>query len=440
MSKVFIKTYGCQMNERDSEAVVCKLLESGHEITDNEESADVILLNTCSVREKAEQKAIGKASRILNRSSSSKPTLGIIGCMAQNRGDSLFKDLPGLDLVVGTQKFHRISELLDQTGTQNRIIELGEEHGSQNEIRHHVSKKNGPSAFVSIMQGCNMNCSFCIVPKTRGTERYRPMGEIIDEICDLVETGVKEVTLLGQIVNAYGRGEFPRINGTTPFVQLLERIHKIDGIERIRFTSPHPIAFGSDLIDAFQRLPKLGAYAHLPMQSGSNRILKAMNRPYKIEKFLRIVGDLRAKVPTMRLSTDVIVGFPGESLEDFELTKEAFVQAGFEMGFIFKYSDRSGTPSVSFDGKVDVTELERRNQELLHLLERQSLESNLKLIGKEVEVLIESHARKGEGQLMGRTPCFRKVNFLGKASLIGDLRYIKITNATPSSLQGELVM
>jgi tRNA-2-methylthio-N6-dimethylallyladenosine synthase len=220
----------------------------------------------------------------------------------------------------------------------------------------------------------------------------------------------------------------------------LERIHMIDGIDRIRFTSPHPIAFGSDLIDAFARLPKLGSYAHLPMQSGSNRILKAMNRPYKIEKFLRIVGDLRAKVPTMRLSTDVIVGFPGESLEDFELTKEAFVQAGFEMGFIFKYSDRSGTPSVGFNGKIDIQELERRNQELLHLLESQSLASNLKLIGKEVEVLIEGRARKGEGQLMGRTPCFRKVNFLGEASLIGDLRYIKITNATPSSLQGELVI
>ena len=440
MSKVFIKTYGCQMNERDSEAVVCKLLESGHEITDSEESADVVLLNTCSVREKAEQKAIGKASRILNRTTGSKPTLGIIGCMAQNRGDSLFKELPGLDLVVGTQKFHRISELLDKAGSNSKIIELGEEHGSQNEIRHHVSKKNGPSAFVSIMQGCNMNCSFCIVPKTRGTERYRPMEEIVNEISDLVEMGVKEVTLLGQIVNAYGRGEFPRISGKTPFVQLLERIHKIEGIERIRFTSPHPIAFGSDLIDAFESLPKLGSYAHLPMQSGSNRILKAMNRPYKIEKFLRIVSSLRDKVPTMRISTDVIVGFPGESLEDFELTKEAFIQAGFEMGFIFKYSDRSGTPSVGFEGKVEIKELERRNQELLQLLEGQSYASNQKLVGTKVEVLVEGHARKGEGQLMGRTSCFRKVNFLGDAALIGDLKHIYITNATTFSLQGDLVL
>lgn len=427
------------MNERDSEAVVCKLIENGHEITDKEESADVILLNTCSVREKAEQKAIGKASRLLNRSRGSKPTVGIIGCMAQNRGDSLFKELPGLDLVVGTQKFHRISEILDQTGLNKPIIDLGEELGSQNEIRHHVSQKSGPCSFVSIMQGCNMKCSFCIVPKTRGSERYRPMDEILDEISELADNGIKEVTLLGQIVNAYGRGEFPRFKGKTPFVQLLEKIHELDGIKRIRFTSPHPIAFGSDLINAFEDLPKLGSYAHLPMQSGSNRILKAMNRPYRIEKFLTIAKALREKVPGMRLSTDVIVGFPGESEEDFTLTRDAFIEAGFEMGFIFKYSDRSGTPSVDFEHKVEKNELERRNQELLQLLEDQSFASNQKLIGKHMEVLIEGHARKGEGRLMGRTSCFRKVSFLGNPSQIGEVRNVKIQTVTPTSLQGELI-
>ena len=439
MSKVFIKTYGCQMNERDSEAVVCKLLESGHEITDNEESADVILLNTCSVREKAEQKAIGKASRILNRSSSSKPTLGIIGCMAQNRGDSLFKELPGLDLVVGTQKFHRISELLDQAGTKNRIIELGEEHGSQNEIRHHLKKDIRPTAFVSIMQGCNMNCSFCIVPKTRGRERYRPMEEILQEIQNLALSGVKEVTLLGQIVNAYGRGEFKRVGGVSPFVQLLDKIHQIQGIKRIRFTSPHPIAYGKDLIEAFSRLPKLGRYAHIPMQSGSNRILKAMNRPYRIEKFLHIVDSLRNKVSGMRISTDVIVGFPGETDEDFEMTKRAFKKAGFEMGFIFKYSDRSGTPSVAMNKKVSNEVLETRNHQLLKLLENQSFSSNQKLLGQEVEVLIEGVARRGEGQLMGRTQCFRKVNFRGDSSMIGQIRMVKVSGANLSSLNGELI-
>jgi len=249
---------------------------------------------------------------------------------------------------------------------------------------------------------------------------------------------VREVTLLGQIGNADGRGEFPRVDKKSPFVQLLEKISIIEKIDRIRFTSPHPVAFGKDLIDAFARLPKLGKYAHLPMQSGSNRILEAMNRPYRIEKFLSIVDDLRNKVPGMRLSTDVIVGFPGETIEDFELTKTAFRKAGFEMGFIFKYSDRSGTPSVAFDKKVKKSDLEFRNQELLKLLEVHSLTSNRKLIGQEVEVLIEGKARKGEGKLMGRTSCFRKVNFAGEDSLIGNILKVKIVDATHSSLWGEL--
>ncbi|MDA9119844.1 tRNA (N6-isopentenyl adenosine(37)-C2)-methylthiotransferase MiaB [Opitutales bacterium] len=439
MSRVFIKTYGCQMNERDSEAVACKLLEYGHEITDEEEKADVILLNTCSVREKAEQKAIGKASRLLNRSSTKKkPVVGVIGCMAQNRGMTLLDELPGLGLVVGTQKFHRVPELLERKSSSGPVVELGEEIGSQNEIKHHLHKGDSPTAFVSIMQGCNMNCSFCIVPKTRGIERYRSISEILQEIEELTLVGVKEVTLLGQIVNAYGRGQFERVDGKSPFVQLLEKIHELPKIHRIRFTSPHPIAFGNDLIDAFGRLPKLGQHAHLPMQSGSNRILESMNRPYKIEKFLHIVESLREKVPGMRLSTDVIVGFPGETLEDFELTKKAFVQAGFEMGFIFKYSDRSGTPSVEMDGKVEVDELERRNHELLDLLEKQSLSSNRRMLEQAVEVLVEGEARKGGGQLMGRTRCFRKVNFEGDSSLIGEIRMIEVTRATPYSLFGTL--
>jgi len=227
------------MNERDSDAVACKLIEDGHEITSEEKGADVVLLNTCSVREKAEQKAIGKASRLLSQSSSKgKPLVGVIGCMAQNRGESLLKDLPGLSLVAGTQQFHNISNLLRNASTARPMIELGEETGSQNEIKHHFTEGMGPSAFVSIMQGCNMNCSFCIVPKTRGSERYRPMNEILEEIEELAKGGIKEVTLLGQIVNAYGRGQFARVGGKSPFVQLLENIHHLPSIQRIRFTSP----------------------------------------------------------------------------------------------------------------------------------------------------------------------------------------------------------
>ncbi len=426
------------MNERDSEAVICRLIENGHEITDDEKAADVVLLNTCSVREKAEQKAIGKASRILNSSSPAKPVVGILGCMAQNRGESLFDLLPGLSLVAGTQQFHKVPDLIEKTNGFNQVIDLNEEEGSQNEIKHHINQGASPTAFVSIMQGCNMNCSFCIVPKTRGRERYRPMTEILEEIEQLKDVGVREVTLLGQIVNAYGRGQMASLDNKSPFVQLLEKIHRIEGIERIRFTSPHPISYGSDLIEAFARLPKLGKYAHLPMQSGSDRILKAMNRPYKIDRFLSIVDQLRNKVPGMRLSTDIIVGFPGETNEDFALTKKAFIRAGFEMGFIFKYSDRSGTPSVALRDKIDQVELEHRNQELLKLLEAQSYSSNLKLIGKGMEVLVEGISRKGNGQLMGRTVCFRKVNFKGSPSLIGKVKFVKIVHASASSLSGEL--
>ena len=271
MKRVFIKTYGCQMNERDSESVAHDLVKNGYELVESEKNADVVLLNTCSVREQAEQKAIGKAVQVLSSSKSEKkPTLGIMGCMAQNRGSELSGKIPGVDLIVGTQKFHRVSEFLDKISSEKNhstsepLISIDEEFGSQNTINQHLSSNlNQVSAFVSIMQGCNMNCSFCIVPKTRGKERYREMEDICDEIKKLCDRGVREVTLLGQIVNAYGRGVFSKKNGKTPFVQLLEKIHQIEGIDRIRFTSPHPTSYGSDLTESFGRLPKLCKYAHL---------------------------------------------------------------------------------------------------------------------------------------------------------------------------------
>ena len=290
MKRVFIKTYGCQMNERDSELVAHDLVKNGYELVGDENAADIVLLNTCSVQA-AEQRLLVTNHVIGKRKKAQKVTLGILGCMAQNRGSNLSNEIKGVNLIVGTQKFHRVSEYLDKVSSgvdnvQSPLIDVNEEEGSQNTINQHLtSPKNQVSAFVSIMQGCNMNCSFCIVPKTRGSERYRQMNEICDEIKSLRDRGVKEITLLGQIVNAYGRGVFPRVNGKSAFVQLLEKIHKIEGIERIRFTSPHPTSFGKDLVEAFSTLPKLGDYAHLPMQSGSNKILKSMNRPYSRERF-----------------------------------------------------------------------------------------------------------------------------------------------------------
>ena len=352
MNRVYIKTYGCQMNERDSEAVAAMLRGKGYSIVDNEQEADVVMLNTCSVRDQAEQKAIGKAGHLAKRKRKDPNfIIGVMGCMAQNRGGALLDRLPDLDLIIGTQKFHRVPDNLSnmiatmqgQGPRQRSIVDLEEEADSQNTIKSHTSDTVQVTAFVSIMQGCNMKCSYCIVPKTRGAERARPMDEIIAEIKELAASGTREVTLLGQIVNQYGIREFPFVDQKSPFVQLLEKVHEIEGIDRIRFTSPHPVGFKDDLIECYGRLPKLVEYLHFPMQSGSNRILKAMRRPYSIEKFREIIGKLRTVRPDMYISTDIIVGFPGETEADFELTRWHFEEIGFDMAYLFKYSVRPDT-------------------------------------------------------------------------------------------------
>ena len=434
------------MNERDSELVAHDLMQNGYDLVNNESDADVVLLNTCSVREKAEKKAIGKANNLLSKSKKKKQiTLGILGCMAQNLGTNLVDEVKGVNLIVGTQKFHRISQYLKKISTghlanyQSRVIDLEEEEGSHHTINQHLSSSaEQVSAFVSIMQGCNMNCSFCIVPKTRGNERYREMSEICDEIKILRDRGIKEVTLLGQIVNAYGRGVFPRLRGESPFVQLVNKIHGIEGIERIRFTSPHPTSFGPDLIEAFAALPKLGDYTHLPLQSGSNKMLKSMNRPYKREKFLELVTALRNINQNMRISTDIIVGYPGETEAEFEETVSAFKEAAFEMAFIFKYSERTGTPAAQFPDKIPKKIKEERNQIMLKILERQSEASNLKKVDKIMEVLVESKARKGRGELMGRTRCYRKVIFEAGGELIGQIVPVRIKVASSTLLKGSV--
>src|SRR3954452_6993621 len=293
MPKFFIKTYGCQMNERDSEQVAHSLIERGYEPAGSETEADVVLLNTCSVRDMADQKALGKMG-MLGRLAKERPQMvfGFLGCMAQARGASLLKNLPHVDLVVGTQKFHRVADYVDELVARKKtrisenaerpmerrmddlrfsIVDVDEEIGSQSTIRDQQLMPRQATAFVSIMQGCNMHCTFCIVPQTRGAERSRSIGEIVTEVQTLVSRGVKEVTLLGQIVNLYGRHEFPKIDNKSPFVQLLEAVHGVEGLERLRFTSPHPIGFREGLIEAISRLPKLAEHVHLPLQSGSNK-------------------------------------------------------------------------------------------------------------------------------------------------------------------------
>ncbi|MEM9025739.1 MAG: tRNA (N6-isopentenyl adenosine(37)-C2)-methylthiotransferase MiaB [Verrucomicrobiota bacterium] len=447
MNRVYIKTYGCQMNERDSEAVSAMLRDRGYSIVGSEHQADVVLLNTCSVRDQAEQKAIGKAG-YLTRNKRKNPdyVLGIIGCMAQNRGSELLERLPDLDLVVGTQKFHQVPDHLDNIirskqglGPKPRsVVDLEEEAGSQNAIRQHLEDERKISAFVSIMQGCNMNCAYCIVPKTRGRERGRPINDIVDEVKRLADNGTKEVTLLGQIVNLYGRDSMRRENGKSPFVRLIEQVHEVDGIERIRFTSPHPVGFRKDLIEAYRDLPKLCEYIHFPMQSGNNRVLKMMKRTYTRERFKRIIDDLRIAAPRMVFSTDIIVGFPGETDQEFQDTVSLFEDIGFPMAFLFKYSIRSGTQAADMEEQIPTEVKEERLKVLLEILDKQSAAYNQSLVGRIEEILVEGPARKGENMYMGRTRGHRKVIFKGSERLVGELVDIRINSATTSSLFGEL--
>ncbi|MBX3750123.1 MAG: tRNA (N6-isopentenyl adenosine(37)-C2)-methylthiotransferase MiaB [Opitutaceae bacterium] len=446
MNRVHIKTYGCQMNERDSEAVAAMLRARGYRIVGAESECDIMLLNTCSVRDAAEQKAIAKAANVSARKRKQPDfVLGILGCMAQNRGAELLDRLPDVDLIVGTQKFHQVPDYLDNLRAAHAagvpvgetIVDIAEEAGSQNTIREHVLEEKQVSAFVSIQQGCNMDCAFCIVPKTRGDERSRPMDEIVRECEELAARGVREVTLLGQIVTSYGRRDYTHTGGISPFVQLIERVHAIPGIARIRFTSPHPRGFKQDLVEAYGRLPKLCPYVHLPLQSGSNRILKAMNRPYTRERYREIVDALRAVVPGMYFSTDIIVGFPGETAEDFAQTRELFEACNYDMAYIFKYSIRTGTPAATMDGQVPEAVMEERNQTLLNLLRANSERRNAALLGTVEEVLVEGPDQTGK-RFTGRTRGNRVCVFDAHPRLVGELVPLRIERASVSTLYGAL--
>jgi len=436
------------MNERDSEAVAAMLRARGYRIVPDENDCDILLLNTCSVRDAAEQKAIGKAANLSHRKKKQPDfVLGILGCMAQNRGAALLDQLPDVDLIVGTQKFHQVPSYLDNlraardagTPIGETIVDLGEEAGSQNTIKDHELEAKQVTAFVSIQQGCNMDCSFCIVPKTRGDERSRPMDEIVAECRALAERGVREVTLLGQIVTSYGRRDYTHTDGISPFVQLLERVHAIEGIARIRFTSPHPRGFKDDLVAAYGRLEKLCGYVHLPMQSGSDRILRAMNRPYTRERYREIVAALRAVRPDMYISTDVIVGFPSETDEDFEQTRELFEACDFDMAYVFKYSIRTGTPAAALADQVPEGVKEQRNQVLLDVLQKNSLRRTARLIGKTEEVLVDGPDKTGT-RFTGRTRGNRVCIFEADARLVGQLVPLKIERASVSTLYGQLAL
>lgn len=438
------------MNERDSEQVARDLVSRGYEITGEEKAADVVLINTCSVRDLAEQKALGKMG-LLGRLREGKPEMvfGFLGCMAQSRGSELVRDIGHVDLVVGTQKFHRVADYVEQLvgrkvalreqlmdDARFSIVDIAEEPGSQGTIREHVLKERQATAFVSVMQGCNMHCTFCIVPSTRGSERSRPIAEIVREVEELVERGVREVTLLGQIVNQYGRHEFPRMAEKSPFVQLLEAVHNIDGLRRLRFTSPHPIGFRSDLVECYARLPKLMAHVHLPAQSGSDRILKAMHRTYTAEKYCRLVDALRAARPDIAITTDMIVGFPGETNEDFEATCALYRGVEFDNAFIFKYSTRRDTPAALMPDQVAEDVRDGRNRVLLGIVDTIAKQKNDALVGTRVEILCEGVSKTNPERLSGRTPGNKIVIFEGGDRHVGEVFDVQVEWTSGFSLYG----
>ncbi len=486
MPSVYIKTYGCQMNERDSEAVAAQLVAKGYTLAPSETVADVILLNTCSVRDLAEQKALRKMENLAADLRRDRPNvvLGFMGCMAQSRGQELIDRLPDVDLVLGTQKFHRAADCLDEilAGRAEKIVDVAEEEGSEATIREHLLNGNSQksvTAFVSIMQGCNQYCTFCIVPYTRGEERSRGIPEIVAECRQLVAQGVKEITLLGQIVTSYGkrekRGKFlgragsplpadggasvlasrlvsslapPKDGGAhgvtrpakSPFVQLLDAVHEIEGLERIRFTSPHPKGYGDDLIAAYARLPKLVESAHLPVQSGSNRVLKLMHRGYTRERYLGIIENLRHAKPEIGVSTDFIVGFPGETEDDFEQTLSLAREVEFDQAYIFKYSPRRDTPAAEMPDQVPQEVREERNQRLLEVINEIAKDKYRALVGRQMQILVEGPSRKNPARMTGRTRCNKIVVFDGSERHRGRLLDVKITRAGSFTLYGDPAM
>jgi tRNA-2-methylthio-N6-dimethylallyladenosine synthase len=470
MPSVFIKTYGCQMNERDSEAVAAQLVAKGYTLAPSEAVADVVLLNTCSVRDFAEKKAIGKMQNLAADVRKNRPNvvLGFMGCMAQSRGQELIDKLPDVDLVLGTQKFHHAADYLDEilAGRRDKIVDVAAEQGSEATIREHLLygkvARNGDgrrpplqiTAYVSIMQGCNQRCTFCIVPDTRGEERSRGIADIVAECRQLVAQGVKEITLLGQIVTSYGKREkrdewqVTRDKGilspvtrhpspATPFVQLLDAVHEIEGLERIRFTSPHPKGYGDDLIEAYARLPKLVESAHLPVQSGSDRVLKLMHRGYTRERFLGIVRKLRRAKPDIGITTDIIVGFPGETEDDFEQTLSLACEVEFDNAYLFKYSPRRDTPAAGMPDQVPLKIREERNHRLLETINEIGKRKYDAFVGRRTQILVEGPSRKNPARLTGRTRCNKIVVFEGSERHRGQLLDVKITRAGSFTLYGD---
>lgn len=437
--KLHIKTWGCQMNEYDSSKMADLLLNThGLELTEEAEEADVLLLNTCSIREKAQEKVFHQLGRWKNLKKN-KPNLviGVGGCVASQEGAHIRERAPYVDIVFGPQTLHRLPEMINQIrGGKSSVVDVSFPEIEKFD-RLPEPRAEGPTAFVSIMEGCNKYCSFCVVPYTRGEEVSRPVDDILFEIAQLAEQGVREVNLLGQNVNAY-RG--PTFDGEIcSFAELLRLVAAIDGIDRLRFTTSHPIEFTDDIIDVYRDTPELVSFLHLPVQSGSDRILTMMKRNHTALEYKSIIRKLRKVRPDIQISSDFIVGFPGETEQDFEDTMNLIAQVNFDMSFSFIYSARPGTPAA--DMPDDVTE-EEKKQRLYLLQERinqQAAQFSRRMLGTEQRVLVEGPSKKDIMELTGRTETNRIVNFKGTPDMIGKFVDIKITDVWTNSLRGDVV-
>jgi len=437
MQKLYIKTFGCQMNEYDS-AKMADVLNAAHGMmaTEDPEQADVILFNTCSVREKAQEKVFHDLGRIKHlKQANPKLLIGVGGCVASQEGAAIVARAPYVDLVFGPQTLHRLPELIEARragGAPQVDISFPE---IEKFDRLPPARVEGASAFVSIMEGCSKYCTFCVVPYTRGEEVSRPLDDVLTEVAELSEQGVREVTLLGQNVNAW-RGKLDD-GALADFALLLEYVAAIPGIERIRYTTSHPREFTQRLIDAYAKLPQLVGHVHLPVQSGSDRVLAAMKRGYSVLEYKSIVRRLRQVRPGISISSDFIVGFPGEADADFEATLRLIEDVGFDMSFSFLYSPRPGTPAAELaDDTPHETKLSRL-QRLQTLLETQAREISRKMVGTMQRVLVEGVARKNPRELAGRTDNNYVVNFAGDARLVGTFADVTVTAALSHTLRGE---
>ena len=435
MAKLHLITYGCQMNEYDSERVAGLLRERRWELTADETEADLILVNTCAIREKAEDKVFSKLGELrLLKAQRPELVIGVMGCMAQLHQGLIQRRAPAVDLVFGSPAIARVAELVDRVRRERRpVLEAGE--GPLVKITARPPSARRLKAFVTVMEGCEKHCTFCVVPTTRGRERSHTPEAIVDEVRLLAAEGCREVTLLGQTVNAYGRDLTP----PTDLGELFARVNDVDDIARIRFTTSNPYNLTPKLIRAMRDVPKVCEYFHLPLQSGSNRVLERMNRGYTRERYLELAAEIRDAVPDMAFSTDLIVGFPGETEADFAETLEMVERVGYDNVFVFRFSRRPGTPAATMPDQVPDEVKADRNTRLLQVAERVSADRSRRLVGRTVEVLVDGTSKKNAGELSGRTRCNRVVNFDGQGrASVGELASVRIDQALPHSLRGTL--